>query len=109
MTYAALSVEQKAILQTFCNDVRAESSVCQKAFSRWVALQARRVGQIDAILAVLDAGEIIPNTSGLAGAQGLPATADMMSIVSDLDNMVTTHNVAAKQQRRARACGNTNV
>lgn len=109
MTYDELSAEQKSVLQTFTNDLRALSGETQRLFNKYVALQARKIGQIDAIMTALDTNEIIPNTSGLAGAEGLPADADMIAIYGDFENILTNHNVVAKQQRRARACGNTNV
>lgn len=108
-TWANLSQEERDVYLTFENDVRSLAGETQKLFNKYVALQARKVAQIDAILVNLDNNTVVPKTTGLAGASSLDSDADTMQIYSDFENMLTNHNTATKQQRRAKACGQSNV
>jgi hypothetical protein len=72
------------------------------------ALQASKdaTGGAADIIATLDAGEDIPNTGGLAGAQDLDK-ADINALITGLDGFITTYDTAATRQRMAQAAGPT--
>ena len=107
--FSALTTEQQAVYLAYENDLRALAGETQRLFNKMVAIQARNVGQIAAILVLLDNNAIVPQSSGLSGAQSLDADADTAIIYADFAAMLTTYNTAAKQQLRAKACGQLNV
>lgn len=109
MLWSELTAEQRDVYSVFERDLRTLAGQTQRLFNQYQALKSRKTGQIDAILADLDNNTIVPNTSGLAGSQGLDSDADMVQIYSDFDNMLTNHDTATKRERRAKAAGQTNV
>jgi len=56
------------------------------------------------ILATLDAGEVIPNSSGIAGAQDLD-TAELATLVAGFNAFLTTYDTLAVRQNAAKAAG----
>lgn len=109
MTWEQLTQEQRDVYLVFERDLRALAGETQRLFSKFSALKSRKTGQIDAILVDLDNNTIVPNSSGLAGSQGLDSDADMLQIFSDFDNMLTNHDTTAKRERRAKAAGQANI
>lgn len=109
MTWEELTPEQRDVYSVFERDLRALAGETQRLFNKYTGLKSRKTGQIDAILAALDNNTVVPNSSGLAGSQGLDSDADMVQIFSDFDNMLTNHDTTAKRERRAKAAGQANV
>jgi hypothetical protein len=67
------------------------------------------VAQIQAILVDLDNNTIVPNSSGLAGASSLDSDAEMVTIHSHFQGILTSYNTGPHQQLRAKAAGQANV
>ncbi len=68
-SYASLSPEDQAILQNGVNMIRAAAGEICRHFNHQIALS--QDANLLAILAQVDAGETIPNTSGLGGADSM--------------------------------------
>lgn len=107
--FSALTAEQQGVYLTFEKDLRALAGQTQRLFNQYAALDARWNGQILAILAALDDNSIVPNSSGLAGSSALDSDAEMAAIRADYAAILASYNTAAKQQLRAKACGQVNV
>ena len=68
-TYASLSPEDKAVLQNGMNLIRAAAGEICRHFNHQIALS--KDANLQAILASVDNTEVIPNTSGLGGADDM--------------------------------------
>lgn len=109
MTWNELTQEQRDVYSTFERDLRALSGEFQRWCGKAVALNARYTAQMQAILAALDNNTIVPNSSGLAGSSSLDSDADMATLVSYLQGILTNYNTAGHQELRAKAAGQANV
>lgn len=107
--FSSLTAEQQGIYLTFEKDLRALAGETQRLFDKYNALNARWSAQMLSILSVLDDNSVVPNSSGLAGSSALDSDAEMAVIRGDYDAILTTYNTSAKQQLRAKACGQLNV
>lgn len=68
----ALSAEEKQALQTLLNMARADAGqLFAKLGNHGRAITAQYSGNVENILAKLGGSDLIPNTSGLAGAQAM--------------------------------------
>ncbi len=108
MTYAELTVEQQAIIQNFVGLLRAWTGEQGRTNNHGDVLNTDYNAQSSAILASLDAGEVIPNTSGLAGAASL-VKEDVVSMVAHVQGILTGYNTAAHRQLWVRAAGAGNL
>lgn len=91
-TYASLTADQQALVQSFVNGLRGADIKLQAVMSDALVLGAAWNGGVSTIVQSLDAGETIPNTSGLDGAQGL-APADVTNTAGyfiDMSNSANT-------------------
>ena len=70
-TYAELTSEEKSVLDSWLNNVRALAGEMARVGNHAGAAKTAYWAQISAILAKLDTGAVIPNAGGLAGAQAL--------------------------------------
>jgi hypothetical protein len=87
-TWASLTADQQALVESLANSVRGAFTTAASLTKQGQVIAAAYNGGISTILNSLDAGETIPNTSGLSGAQGL-APADLINSVGyliDLSN-----------------------
>ena len=64
-------------------------------------------GVQSAVLALLDDADVIPNTSGLAGAEAM-TKAQVVTVVAYMQG-VLNYNSSAHRQNLARACGEANL
>ena len=111
-TYASLTPAQQDAVQSVANAVRGLQITWQKLATSGQVVAAGWNGGISGIVGSLDAGEVIPNGSGLAGAQGL-APADLTNMVGyllDASNPSNTqggggYNTPFHQALRVKACG----
>ena len=71
MAYADLTTEQKASVQAMCQLVRPLSGELGRLLEKFQAVVAGYVGNVETILGELQASDVIPNQSGLAGAESL--------------------------------------
>ena len=69
--YDSLTAEQKSILQAFTNFVRGWAGEQARANNHAEAANNDYNAQVSAIISSLDGGEVIPLTTGLAGAASL--------------------------------------
>lgn len=105
----ALTQEQRDIYTTFERDLRGVSGELQRLCNKAAALNTRYTSQVQAILVALDDNSVVPNTSGFAGASTLDSDAEMATLVSHLQGVLTNYNTSGHQEMRAKACGQANV
>lgn len=108
-TYAELTAEQKDVLQTFTNLVRSWAGEQARVNNHAQAINTMYNAQIQAILVSLDDNSIIPNTSGLAGSQGLDSDAELVTIVSHLQGVLTNYNTSGHRELWTKAAGAANL
>ena len=87
-TYDSLSTEDKAILQNMTNMCRSWSGEQARTNNHGEAINTTYNAQVVTILSSLDAGEVVPNTSGLAGAASLTKE-QVITLVSHIQNVQT--------------------
>lgn len=114
-TYASLTTEQKNILQDMVNLCRAWAGEQARVNNHADAINTTYNAQVVTILSSLDAGEVVPNTSGLRGAASLTKE-EVTTLVSHIQNMLTgmgTHtsgfNTKTLRQVWAKAAGASNL
>lgn len=108
-TYNSLTVEQKNILGALTTQTRAfagslarDNTVAEVLLDDWNA-------QVAAIVASLDAGEIIPNLSGLAGAASITKEELTNLLAVSITNLLATYNTAAARELYVKLAGPQNV
>jgi len=114
-TYASLTQEQKDILQASTNLVRAWSGEQARTNNHADAINNDYNAQTITIGNLLDAGEIIPNTSGLSGAASLTIE-EYTTLISHIQNILlnmSSHtagfNTAFLRQAWTKAVGAENM
>lgn len=85
-SYESLTAEQKQAIQDLANPVRSADSLVSRVMILGQAISASWNGGVSDLVNSLDDGEVIPNTSGLAGAQGV-SKADLINSVGYLIDM----------------------
>ena len=106
--YDGLTREQKGLLQAFLNNVRAWSGEQARVNNHGEAINTDYTAQVSAIIASLDAGEIIPNSSGLAGAASI-VKEDLMSVVAHIQGVLTTYNTPEHREAWVKMAGANNL
>jgi hypothetical protein len=104
-TWENLTQEQRDIYQSFERELRAAMGALHAVCNDFVELNDSYNAQILAILADLDDNTVVPNTSGLAGSQGLDSDAEMVTLVSHLQSVLTNYNTSGHRQLRHKAAG----
>ena len=114
-TYASLTTEQKNILQDHTNLLRAWAGEQARTNNHGGAIDSAYNAHVVTILSSLDTGEVIPQTSGLAGSASLTKE-EVTTLTSHVQNMLTdmsTHtsgfNTATLRQVWAKATGAANL
>lgn len=110
MTYDELTPEQKAILGAFERNFRGwVNSHISRGIVEARALEAAAAstGGASAILALLDAGQVVPNSSGIAGAHSLTKEELEAFIVAGLGDFLTTYDTVAVRRLAAKIAGPT--
>jgi hypothetical protein len=114
-TYANLTNEQKSILQNSLNLIRAWAGEQARTNNHGEAINDDYNAQTLTVITELDALEVIPNTSGLAGAVSITKE-EMITLVSHVQNMqadMSTHtggfNTPALRQVWTKAAGAENL
>lgn len=105
-TYNSLSDSDKAVVQNTVNLIRSASGERARAWNRQKAIADD--SNAVALLTSLDAGETIPNTSGLAGADDM-TRAEFVSLWNILESDRTTNDNATNRAKIAKACGINNT
>ena len=109
VTYDSLTDDQKQVLAAWESNTRAWiSNIIGRGVSQGRVLDAAYDASDGAgdLLALLDPGEVIPNSSGLAGAQDLD-TAEWATLVTGLKAFLTAYDTGATLQNVAKAGGPT--
>lgn len=104
-----LTDEQRDVYLTFENNLRAAQGVFQRLCNTFEALNTTYNAQISGILADLDDNTVVPTTSGLAGAASLDSDAEMVSLVSHIQGVLTNYNTTGHKNLRDKAAGITNT
>ena len=111
-TWASLTDEQRDTVVSLDRAVRGAQTIEAKLMIAAAAIGAAWNGGVGAIVAGLDAGTVIPNTSGLDGAQSL-SQADLSNLAGylvDMSNPANNqggggYNTAFHQALRVKASG----
>ena len=101
-TYASLSTEDQAIVQNTVNLIRAGSGEMARVFNHLKAV-ADDTNAVNLVLSI-DAGDTIPNTSGLAGADDMTRT-EMVTLYNLLDAIRATEDTAGFRAQASKAAG----
>jgi hypothetical protein len=114
-TYASLTTEEKNILQNMTNMLRGWAGEQARTNNHAEVINDDYNAQVVTLLTSLDAGEVIPNTSGLAGAASLTKE-EVTTLVSHVQNILTdmsTHtsgfNTTTLRQAWTKAAGAANL
>lgn len=114
-TYESLSPSQKALLNDMVTLSRSWAGEQARTNNHGEAINTTYNASVSAILASLDAGEVVPNQSGLAGAADLTKE-EVITLISHMQNILTdmrTHtsgfNTPALRQVWVRAAGAANL
>lgn len=105
-TWASLTPQQQTVVQNWQTLQATWCSAQAKANDLGQQVDAAYNAQVSPL--ALANTEIIPLSSGLAGAQSL-AVSDTVSIESHIQGIATTYNDAAHRQLWVKACGAINL
>jgi len=100
MSYETLTQEQRDSVDALAQMVRALSGTLARTLEQFQAVNSYWTGNIETILSGLQASDVIPNKTGLAGAQGLTK--------SELTNLVGYMIVASATADGASGSYNSN-
>jgi hypothetical protein len=115
MAYADLTTEQKESVQAMCQLVRPLSGELGRLLEKFQAVASYYTGNVETILTELQSSDVVPNASGLAGAQDV-TKAELVSIVGYFLTLCATpeassgsYNTDYHRALYAKACGPTNL
>lgn len=100
--YSELSAQDQAIVQNTVNLLRSGAGEIARVFNHLKAIadDANAV----ALVTSLDASEVIPNESGLAGADDLTRT-EVVALYTALNSIRTTNDTAQNRAAWSKAAG----
>lgn len=101
-TYASLSDADKAVVQNTVNLIRAGAGELARIFNHVTAI-ANDTNAV-ALVTSVDAGDTIPNTSGLAGADDMTRT-ELVAVYNVLNNARTSIDTAGFRAQASKAAG----
>lgn len=107
MAYADLTTEQKASLDAWMTLFRASVGELARVNNHLDAVNTEYNGAAGTILGLLDGSDIIPNASGLTGAE--PMTKDQVVTVVSYIQGVLAYNTSDHRGNIAAACGESNL
>lgn len=108
-TYNALETQEKETVETFDRNLRGAMGSLQRVMNTLEGLKVTYIAQVNSIVTTLNAGEDIPDTSGLAGSVPLDYDTEWSALITDLNNLLTTYNSDARKQIRDKAAGFENT
>jgi len=115
MSYVDLTTEQKASVQAMCQLVRPLSGELGRLLEKFQAVVAYYSGNVETILGELQSSDVVPNTSGLTGAQDLTKeqlanlVGYFLVMCATPDNSVGSYNTNYHRALYAKACGPNNL
>ena len=101
-TYASLSDADKAVVQNTVQLIRGLTGGVARQFNAQIAIAAD--ANAIALITSIDAGDTIPNESGLSGADDMTRS-ELVSIWTELSTMKTTHDTPANRAAWSKAAG----
>jgi hypothetical protein len=101
-TYASLSPQDKAVVQNTVNLIRAGAGEFAKVYNHLKAIADDT--NATALVLSVDAGDTIPNTSGLAGADDM-TRAELATLYTLLDTIRSTNDTASFRAQASKAAG----
>lgn len=101
-TYSSLNAQDKLIVDNTVNLLRASAGEIARVFNHLVAIAADT--NAVALVTSLDAGEVIPNTSGLAGSDELTRT-EVVALYTALNAIRTANDTAGNRAAWSKAAG----
>ena len=105
-TYASLSASDKAVVQSTVQLIRAVSGSTARTFNSLKAIADD--SNAIALITSIDAGDTIPNESGLAGADDMTRS-EIVSIWNDFTTMKASHDTAGNRAAWSKAAGAPNL
>lgn len=114
-TYDSLSQEEKDLLAAYTNLIRSWSGEQARSNNHADAINDDWNAQIVTIVGSLDAGEVIPNASGLSGSASLTEaevttlTSHVQNILLDMSTHTSGFNTSTLRQAWTKAAGATNM
>lgn len=107
MAYNDLTNEQKNVLGEYVRMIRAWCGEQARTNNHAEALNDD-YSQVQGILDLLQAGDLIADGSGLAGA-GTLSKAEVVSLTAHMQGILTNYNTAGHRQMWAKAAGPGNL
>lgn len=111
MPFAELTPEQQAAVNECATQTRAIAGELARCLEHAQAVVSYYVGNVEGMLAGLDGADLIPNASGLSGAQGLTKT-ELVNLIGYLitasatgDGASGSYNTNYHRALYAKACG----
>lgn len=101
-TYSSLNAQDKLIVDNTINLLRASAGEIARVFNHLVAIAADT--NAVALVTSIDPGEVIPNTSGLAGADELTRT-EVVALYNALNAIRTANDTAPNRAAWSKAAG----
>lgn len=101
-TYASLSTTDKAIVDNTTNLLRASAGELARILNRIKAITDDT--NATGLVTSLDNGQVIPNTSGLAGADDLTKE-EVVSLYTLLNGIKTTYDTTQNRAALSKAAG----
>jgi hypothetical protein len=107
--YSALSTEEKALLAAWERNMRGWLNSLSRMIVQARALEAalNASGGSAEILGLLDPGEVVPNSSGIAGAQDLTRAEWDVMITAGLQDFLTNYDTVPTRRVLSKANGPT--
>ena len=104
MTYDELSAEDKAVIDNFTNTMRGASGEAARLMNHLEAIQ----DDSNAIGIFQQLTGMIPNASGLAGADSMDKD-EIQAVYTDFNSMTTVHNIQANREAWTKMAGIVNM
>ena len=106
-TYEELSPEQKKIVQDYLLVLRPMAGELARTGNHAANVNDQYLATATAVLAEMDAADVIPNMSGLAGAVALTQQ-EVIDMTGYFQTLLTI-NTSDHRQRFVKACGAANM
>lgn len=107
-TYADLTIEQQTTLDDFMALIRPLAGEIAKTCNHMGAANTAYAADIDVLIASLGEGEVVPNKSGLAGAQSMKKE-DVQSFMGSLALVLSTYNTDDNREQWSKLAGANNL
>lgn len=107
-TYESLSAQDKATLLAYLPLFRGAAIQYVKSLNALAELDNLWTNTVSAVVAKLDAAEVVPDATNLDGAAPLSHD-DLITLMADIEQVLAAKNDAAHRAAYARICGQRNT